>query len=331
MVDVVTSTAHQLRPSENPAFLAWRQLEQGNTVPDRIEMLKGELNSNPQKNKGLVCLLVGVGLNGSSVVGKRSNRHNGLKENFVYKHILPFLPYSPLDYYGIVEEEDSEYVWLFLEYAGNTKYSSILKEHRLLATKWLAQMHISANKIESANHLPSKGAKYYKYHLRSGREGIREILRNSSILASEISALRAIINHCDLLERNWTRIEEISVKLPNTLVHGDFVKKNLRIRNHQSEMILLPFDWEDAGWGSPATDIMHIETESYWCLVRDFWSSITQLMIKQSAIIGQIFWSIDAINWELPRLQFGWKERSIRNMRIYDDWLVNAIQLLGLN
>ncbi len=330
MVDVVTNTGNQLLLSENPAFLAWKELDQGNIVPERIEILKGNMNPHPQKTKGLVCLLVGVGPDKSSVIGKRCRRTSGMNENLIYEEILPNLPFPSLNYYGKIEEEDSEYLWLFLEYAGNIEFTDNLAQHRLLATEWLALMHTSSIELRTTNRLPIKGTKYYLKRLQSGREGIRELLVAVTLETGGYATLRAIIDQCDLLERNWNKVEEISAELPKTLIHGDFKKGNLRIRNNRSEMILLPFDWEEAGWGSPATDIMHIETKSYWCLVRDFWPSITQQTIQQATQIGKIFRSINAINWELPFFSFSYLERPIRRMGYYQAWFDDAIKVLGL-
>ena len=58
--------------------------------------------------------------------------------------------------------------------------------------------------------------------------------------------LESIISQCNVLESCWRKVERFCDRMPQTLVHGDFTAKNIRVRNRHGSA-LLPFDWEMAG------------------------------------------------------------------------------------
>lgn len=315
---------------EHPAFLAWRKLQLGNAKPERIEILKGNMLDHNQGIKRVVCRLVGVSSNGSSVIGKRCKRTHAVIENAVYKEILPYLPFPSLNYFGMVKEANGKHCWLFLEDAGEREYSAHIEEHRLLSAQWLAIMHTSAAHLTAPANFPDKGPKHYLKCLQSVRDAILHHLSTLALQADDMACLKTIVSQCDLLETHWRRVEEFCEEMPETLVHGDFVNRNLLIRNSQVGITLFPFDWGEAGWGALATDLMHVDLGAYSSIVRDNWPSLNAQAIQRSARIGKIFRCLDAISWDLPDLNYEWLTKPLINMRIYESWLDESITAAGL-
>ena len=317
---------------EHPAFLAWSELQSGSVTPESIEILKGKMPEHNQRFKKSTCRLVGVSSDGSSVIGKRCERTHAVIENAVYKEILPYIPFPSLNYYGMVAEADGEFSWLFLEDAGDDTYSALLEEHRLLGAQWLALMHTSAPNIGQPDKLPDKGLKHYLKRLRKVRETLIHIIKRYMIQSDDLVHMEAIITKCDFLEAHWDKVEDLYQELPQTIVHGDFVSKNLRVHSNHDENTFLPFDWGEAGWGPPAIDIIHVEPFAYWSNVRGSWSWLSLQDILSSAEVGKIFRSIDAIYWELSGFDLT-KEvlnNNLSNMRIYNSWLAMAIEVARL-
>ena len=330
MVEYQEVKTIQTDPIEHPAYLAWRELGLGTAKPERIEILKGKTPKNNQAYKRLVCRLVGVGSERSSIIGKRCERDKALIERKIYEEILPYLPITSLKYYGTVEEANQEYYWLFLEYAGERAYSANIEEHHQLSAQWLARMHTSTTHDTAPAHLPNKGSRHYLKRLQSARNGILQHLTDHELQSNDLVSFKNILTLCDLLESKWDRIEELCAEIPQTLVHGDFIPRNLRVRSDGFGMTLIPFDWGEAGWGVPAPDIMHVEVIAYWSMVRDQWPWLNSQAIQRSAILGKILRCLDAINWEIPSFNYKW-QRPMRNMRIYESWLVEAIRAVGLD
>jgi thiamine kinase-like enzyme len=312
---------------EHPAYQAWSELHPKSAKPERIEILKGKTPRHNQKFKRIVCRLVGVGFGGASVIGKRCRPSNAETENTIYKEILPDLPIPFLNYYGMVKETMGEYYWLFIENAGEEAYFDTLDEHRLLSAQWLARLHTSAIQSENQPHLPRKGTKHYLELLQVNRESILNNISIHRIQDEDLEPFEAVLTNFDFLEEHWDQVEELCRGLPRTLVHGDFVPKNLRILNTNDKMKFVPFDWGEAGWGSPATDIMHVDEGAYWSNVRGSWSWLSLEDIKRSTKVGYIFCNIDSISWELVGFEHKFFRKIISNMRIYESRLAEAIKV----
>ena len=311
---------------EKLAIRAWQKLPLANGMPNHIEILKGKPAKDGRKLKRIVCRLAGIDPGGSAVIGKRCRPAQAIVEDTIYQNILPNLPFPSLNYYGMVKETNSEYIWIFVQDAGEESYSAQLEEHRLLKSEWLALMHTSAMHLGAPKDLPDKGPKQYLKRLQSARNAIQSYLTDHHGLQdSDLLPLQSIIDQCDLLESRGYEVEALCEGLPWTLVHGDFKAKNLRLRQDNDQMVLLTFDWGEAGWGTPATDIMQVDTNFYCLTVRDNWPWLNGKLIENSAKAGKVFRCLDAIYWELSGLKYE-GSRALSCLRIYESRLADALQ-----
>jgi hypothetical protein len=313
---------------EHPAVIAWRELRPKRLVPDSIEVLQ-------KHSKTAIYRLEGVGSGGAAIIAKRCRTANAAIERTIYEEILPHLPVTSLHFYGFIDGEDDEFDWLFLEDAGEERFSPASEEHRTLAAQWLGRMHSAAAHLAVAARLPDRGPNHYLEHLRFGRDTIARNLANPVLTADDRATLEAIMAQCDALEQSWSQIERICADMPSTLVHGDFRTKNVRIRREESGTRLLALDWETAGWGVPAADlapahglgsIQHIDLSTYESIVREHWPGLDLPAIRQLVTLGRIFRRLAAISWESLGLKHQWREKPMTSMQVYHVELAEAVQ-----
>ena len=106
-----------------------------------------------------------------------------------------------------------------------------------------------------------------------------------------------------MIEAHWAEVERLSDCLPPTLVHGDFVIRNLRIRPGATGLALLVYDWEMAGWGFPATDLAQVDRcaradlDVYYSVARDDFPQLDVRDIQRLANYGNLLRLVDAIYW----------------------------------
>src|SRR6266511_3021189 len=224
---------------EFPAIKAWRELRPERVQPDKIEILKGREETARKR----AYRLAGVGPEGSAVIAKRLRRAKALIEHTVYEEVIQYLPIPTLRCYGLVEEKDGEFCWLFLEDAGEERYSAFTEEHRRLAARWLGLLHTSAARVALAARLPDRGPRIFLESLRSARNRILGNLANPALNAGNHAELKATLSQCAVLESRWDRVERLCEGMPRAVVHGDFVEKNIRIRTNGAGITILPFDW----------------------------------------------------------------------------------------
>jgi len=257
-------------------------------------------------------------------------------EPAMYQEILPGLPLGVPRCLGSRREDDGS-TWLFLEEVGDRG----LHEHPdypRLAARWLAQLHGSAAADARPRTLPDAGPDRYLGHLRAGREGIRGNLGNRALTEADRAILSDLLERLDALESRWSEIEQTCEGLPETLVHGDFRPKNVRIAGPDAEPIVYGLDWEMAGWGIPAADLasafdrrmtLAVDPNVYLEALRVWGSGLDDTAMRRLAILGRVFQALASTKWACSSLKFE-SERHlslpISQMRIYLGFLSDAVQ-----
>src|SRR5678816_2065195 len=91
--------------------------------------------------------------------------------------------------------------------------------------------------------------------LRTSRSKVRELLVHPAMTDGDLEILRRIVSHCDVIESHWDHLEDMCRDLRQTVVHGDFAAKNVRVKMTRAGPAFFVLDWGIAGWGIPATDL----------------------------------------------------------------------------
>jgi thiamine kinase-like enzyme len=322
---------------EHSAVKAWREFQPKCDEPEQIEVLK-------QKKKSSVYRLAGVGPKNSAVIAKRCKYEKAMIERAIYEEVLPLLSVPTPKYYGFIKEQDGLFWWLFLEDIGNQGFSPLIAKHRSLAAQWMGEMNTSVEFSNVNSHLPNQGPEYYQRYLRTVREMIPEIKIFYSLETIHQDLLTNIISMCEFLEGNWNQIERFCNQVPRTLVHGDCQVKNAHVRLTETGQVFTPFDWANAGWGLPATDLGQLslpykslpptvpDYTTYLTVIRDEWPDFAPETVHQLANLGQIFWSLKVISLSIQEFdeRYPYLEGLLQNFSIYASVLAAALQALKL-
>lgn len=318
---------------ESRAGEAWRALHPENVEPARVDVLKG------RKERKMVFRLVGAGPSGADVIAKRYRLSSGLVERAIYEDVLPTMAVPSLHCHGFLEEPDGTRCWIFLEDAGTGRYSASLGEHRWLAGRWLGLLHTCAADIRPGA-LPEHGASHYRDCLEQSRTAIEGSGGNPAIGATQRAVLRAVLRALDRLDERWREIERLCAAMPRALVHGDFVPKNLRVRESGAPDALLCFDWGCAGWGVPAVDLAQApgwarrfaaspSLDAYWSTVRARWPECELASVRRWGAIGGIFRALVSLAWAGRSLASAWVVEPVTEMATALAILTRATGALG--
>ncbi len=313
----------QIVEKVRPAVQAWLRLRPDSSEPSGITLLKNTLRST-------VCRIEGVGPGGSGIVAKWCPRADGELEAFIYSEVLDRLSMESVRCYGFIEEGSGEYGWLFLEDGGIKRVAEKGESFPIAFAHWLALLHGSASNLPIRGRLPDRGPAWYMKILRTARLGLCKSLAQGNLAELDRSAFETMLVCFEVLERNWHLVEERCEGLPWTLVHCDLQPKNILTRHTPSGVAFLPLDWEDAGWGAPATDLAEIDAVSYWSTARRTWTSIELRRVEEQVRCGALFKILSAVGWEMIRLAAGSEEKAMRRLRIYAPRLTACTQALGL-
>ncbi len=299
--------------SEHPAVRAWRAIE-GGLDPTSVEVLK------PEKRRSAVFRLNGVGPAGAGVIAKRRMRGELDLERRLYAEVLPSLSVPTLQVLGFVEAADDQ-SWIFLEDAGELWYEPNAPQHRALAVRWLADLHTrSADWLGS---MPDTGSAYFRSVFDAGLDSVRVSLDHSELSQADRSVLRSIAAQLELVGARWEDVEAACMAAPRGVVHGDFVPKNVRVRQRGAGLEIVAFDWETAGVASPAADIGLLPEEGdalrdYHALVCQAWPDLSWEDLQRLARTGRLLRLLNCVHWEARSFQYQWIEHSMRRMRAYE-------------
>jgi thiamine kinase-like enzyme len=310
----------------HPSVRAWREFAPGRGDPRSIDVLQ-------DLRKSAVCRLHGMGEYGESIIVKRCQRDTAATETAIYQDILPRAKVSVLRFFGKVHDADEDCTWLFMEDATGEEYSPQSEQHRIVCASWLAALHLATSQLEPSEALSDQGPKYYLELLQTVRETIRRHLKNPLLEADFLGVLERLVSLFDFAESHWNQVEEVCDPMPRVLVHGDLAKKNMRVRTGPNEDVLLVFDWEMAGIGPPALDLIQFlgrsatpDLPTYLSLVGRVWPQINYASLQQLIKIGAIFRTLVAIEWEAWSLEYDSAQKHVKTMRIFESRLDNSIE-----
>jgi Phosphotransferase enzyme family len=294
--------------SKHPAVRAWSALDGKPAQPRSIQILKfprGEFD------KACTFRITGIGPARSSLIAKLSVTPTARLECLIYSDILPRLPVSRLEFYGTIPSEVEGLDWVFIEDAGENKYTRDDPADRRLATEWIAALHSSAANLPEIEMLPDRGPDCYLEHLRSARRRIAASHFNPALAPEQRAVLDRADSYLQSYEASWNELERLCQSMPRTLVHGDLARRNTRIHVNANARDLVGFDWEMAGRGVPAPDLASslIRTfpsclSTYFLCVREAWPALNFEDILRMAAVGRILRVIAAIDWASASLIF---------------------------
>lgn len=305
----------------HPAYLAWRAVTTTARPPATIEILR------PEKRQSAVYRLTGLTKGPGSVIAKRRPRGQLAGETRLYAELYP-ASVAVLEVYGYIESLDGD-SWLFLEDAGDTWYERDSAAHRALAVEWLAHLHRSMS--PAAEWLEDTGAPYFRRVLEQTRSDLLASLGHDALRPGDRDVLAGILCSCSSVEAAWDRVEQVCAPMPSTLVHGDFVPKNVRVRRRRrGGLELVAFDWETAGAAPPAVDLSMVRgieqlQSLYLSIVGEAWPSLDEQDVLRLVRVGRLFRLLHEIHWETRSFAYEWIERAMRKMAVYAQQLRDVV------
>jgi hypothetical protein len=305
------SDGHERLEADAPVQEAWRKMAPRRTPAIRVDVLKAPRSSRPS---GVYRLISRRGR--ALAVAKRSRAAGLAVERALYERVLPMLPVRTPRFFGYVELGDE--AWLFMEDAGDGRCSP---DDLVLAAEWLAELHASAARLADDAGLPDRGPDHYRRHLETARTTMVENQAKRWLTDIDRALVGRAIAMCARIDTCWQTLEDVCAQFPRTLVHGDFVEKNLRVRRRRRSTDLLALDWETAGWAAPAADLALLAGSpllTHYCDVaraQDY--DIDYERAGDLAAVGVVFRWVASLDWASQHLAYPWVDQALRKIEYY--------------
>jgi len=260
-------------------------------MPDRIDLLK-------DGSKGAVYRLASDGDSGASVIAKRCRPDKGRRERLVYEQVLTALPEPPFGYYGAVDA--GQWLWLFIEDAGDQRLRPSAPDQRAAAALWFAQLHAAVGKTFTPDRFPDRGPEHYAADL----ESLQCALRDSPVAAGGGELLVRLARTCSRVAAVWPIVETLCSEVPRVFSHNDCLPKNVHVRHAADGIRIAAFDWGGAGWAPLGADLGLLAlphdgppdvAPDYAVYIRALggcYGGIDEILLGRLASIGQLFWGL---------------------------------------
>jgi hypothetical protein len=171
--------------------------------------------------------------------------YNPLREINTYKELLAKNRLGTPQYYGAVVRPDEDLYWLFLEKVSGSRlcqagdYSAWLR-----AARWLARLH---TRFMGASDTLARSAPLLHYDAAFYRLWLERVER------FQVAVLRQAV--WETLAGTYDRAIERLIRLPSTLIHGEFYASNILVQEAQEGRRICPVDWETAAVGPGLIDL----------------------------------------------------------------------------
>jgi Phosphotransferase enzyme family len=179
--------------------------------------------------------------------------YNPLREIGTYRELLARDRLGTAHFYGAVVEPDEDRYWLFLEKIPGLRLCQVSSFSAWLeAARWLAHFHsrfsAEAEILDRSAPLLHYDAAFYRLWLERA-EAFRSAGLGRDAWASLVGS--------------YDRAVERLIRLPSTLIHGEFYASNILVQEARECCRIRPVDWEMAAVGPGLIDLAAL-TSGAW-------------------------------------------------------------------
>jgi hypothetical protein len=179
--------------------------------------------------------------------------YDPLREIRTYQEILARDHLDTAHFYGAVVRPDEDLYWLLLEKIPGVRLSSTGGESAwLLAARWLARLHL---RFRGESETLNRSAPLLRYDAAFYRLWLDRVEKFQSVGLG-----RAV---WESMVETYGRAVERLVRLPSTLIHGEFHASNILVQEAREGCRIRPVDWEMAAVGPGLVDLAAL-TSGAW-------------------------------------------------------------------
>jgi hypothetical protein len=322
--DVMTSPAipRSSSPDAAAAVECWTAI--GGPMPSAVRPLQEE-------RQRVVYRLVGGAPDGRDLIAKCCPRSEAEREQMVYTLLSSHRPQVTVELYGtapVVTDSGARRVWLFLQDAGGRAFRLGDRLDRAIAGRWLAELHVRCADLPGVATLRDRGPDHFVEYLKLVPDRAALASANPELSDEDRCDIARTTDLCARVRSRWDDLAAFCASMPSTFVFGDFKDDNLRVVEGSDGLTLVGFDWNEAGWGVAALDVLTFEghrvaplLSKYLPVVTSRWPDLTAERVLLLGVVGEIFRCAASMRWDLERLEYPWTEAAMSRIRYFNEWM----------
>lgn len=292
--------------------------------PDRTSFNLIDIDVELEDGTCFQVLLKQLGINDLHETARRvkpSFLYNPMREISTYQAILAPNPLGTAHFFGAVVRPDDDQYWLFLEKVAGLRVSQVRDYSAWLqSARWLAHLHCrfaeQGDRLTGSAPLVRYDAAYYQLWLER---------------ALQFQSFRLPKAVWDALADNYERAVERLVRLPSTLIHGEFYASNIVVQETTERRRICPVDWETAAVGPGLIDLAALTSGAWSERERTEMATVyldTLISKDMPALpLNETLLALDDCRLHLAIRWLGWAADWSPPVENVHDWLAEAIAL----
>jgi hypothetical protein len=316
---------------------AWRRIVAPEDFEEAIRLKKS--------SRGQVYRLVRSGDRGS-VIAKRCRQRVASLERIMAEEILsPGALRSP-EMLGFGQdpysEDEHQYFWVFLEDLGPHRHDPSDRLQRASLAAWLGAMAVSAAAASrlTLGRLPRRDVPHYRHFLDDAISGISRLPAERRLGPSLRHQVEHTVRVLATADQEWTRLESLVDSVPEVVVHGDCLPKNIHVVD-EIQGIVVPIDWGAAGLGLPGVDLgissvwfdrqceVTPDLDTYADAIRPVWPEADAASVLKMAFLGRALWAVKLLSQSVPVFVSHASSKVEAYLRLYSGLLDRSVAALA--
>jgi len=234
-----------------------------------------------------------------------------MREMNVYRHIHPVLNMDTARLYGAVVDQFTGRYWLFLEnVAAPELYQFGNIDVWIETARWLARFHAShASEPEAARSVAPQLLRHDAFYYQTWLQ------RAISFRGCALEPVKSYYNEAiDYL-----------LRLPRTLIHGEFYATNVLVQKRGSSTRICPIDWEMAAVAPGILDVAALASGKWnraqrLSIAKAWYDSLPERLRPPDLVTA-----LDCAQLQISVQWLGWSDRWQPPREQAHDWLDEAL------
>jgi hypothetical protein len=229
---------------------------ESNRCADQTSFNLVDLEIELEDGTVLLLLLKDLGMENLHETARRVKPrflYNPLREIKTYQELLAPNGLNTAHFYGAVVRPDKDRYWLLLEKISGLRLSQVSDYSAWLqAARWLARLH---SRFAGESETLSRSVPLLHYDAAFYRMWLERV--------EEFQSVGPRKPVWQALAGNYDRAIERLIRLPTTLIHGEFYASNILIQETREGCQIRPVDWETTAVGPGLIDLAAL-TSGAW-------------------------------------------------------------------
>ena len=256
---------------------------------------------------------------GVSLAVKRERDGAAAVEQHVYRVVLPAAGLAAVHCHGVGPSREPGWSWLVTDHVEGAAFDPRDAAHTAGLGSWLGALHARTSGLPELAAVPRHGAAHWRALLEGAAGVLDGAIANPAVGAGAMAAITTLRAAFGAVVEGWAEIGALLDRAPASLVHGDLSHRNVKVVGPAGDLRPMVLDWETAGHGPAAVDLVWADLAAYEDAVAPAGPHLDGSSLRRLQTLGTLAWTAYVLHGERANLASPWPHRAAGKVASYLD------------